>query len=399
MTQSDLQALPIRESASGGGRAMAFDYLRSFGVLLVVLHHAVLAYVTFGFLNPENPVATFSPIVDGAKWAGFDRITMMNDTFFMPLLFLVSGLFVWHSLRSKDVDGFLLSRLKRLGIPFVFGLLVLTPLAYYPTVLEIQLVFGEGQSLGSFWLELLRSGFGTAGPLWFVWLLLIFDVIAALLFGVFGKRRRAEGAPRERSWLLDNPVVFVLVLFGLSLAAYIPMTRAFGPTAWKGIGPLQVQISRVFLYLLYFLAGVVLGSRGLERGAFRRDGPIAKCWWAWVLAGIGSYAALSWVFTSHPTSPLLVYVFLAEVALVVMACVAVFVRFAGRGSRILNSLSRNSYGIYLLHYLVIVWLQYAVLRAKIAVGWKFAIVFVGGIAICWAATAVLRRIPGVRRVI
>ena len=41
------------------GKNVAFDYLRSFGVLLVLLHHTILAYVTFGFLNPTDPMATF----------------------------------------------------------------------------------------------------------------------------------------------------------------------------------------------------------------------------------------------------------------------------------------------------------------------------------------------------
>ncbi|MFC2105142.1 acyltransferase family protein [Candidatus Bipolaricaulota bacterium] len=111
--------------ALGTDRNVAFDYLRSFGVLLVLLHHTVLAYVTFGFLNPPDPMATFSPIVDGAKWAGFDRIALVNDTFFMPLLFLVSGLFVWQSLKNKGAASFFLGRLKRLGIPFIIALVVL----------------------------------------------------------------------------------------------------------------------------------------------------------------------------------------------------------------------------------------------------------------------------------
>jgi len=378
-------------------RNVAFDYLRSFGVLLVLLHHSVLAYVTFGFLNPPDPMATFSPIVDGSKWAGFDRIALVNDTFFMPLLFLVSGLFVWQALLGKGVTSFFLGRLKRLGIPFMFGLLVLTPLAFYPTVLESQLVYGMGQSLGQFWLDFFRAGFGTAGPLWFIWLLLAFDIVVSVVYAVFGRLER--GRQSEKNWLLDNPLIFVLVLFGLSIAVYFPMSNAFGPSAWMGIGPFQMQISRVFLYLLYFLAGVALGSRGLQRSAFRSDGPIAKYWWAWVFAGAASYAGLTWIFTANPTSPWVRYIFLAEMALMVMALVAVFVRFGQRSVRILKSIGRNSYGMYLIHYLVIIWLQYAVLRASFPVGVKFAIVFVGGIAICWGLTAALRRIPLVRKII
>jgi len=379
------------------GRSVAFDYLRSFGVLLVLLHHTVLAYVTFGFLNPPDPMATFSPIVDGAKWAGFDRIALVNDTFFMPLLFLVSGLFVWQSLKNRGVVSFFLGRLRRLGIPFVIGLFVLIPLAFYPTMLEIKLVYGISQGFGEFWLNFVKGGLTTPGPLWFIWLLLAFDILVALLYALSSKLLSRSN--RETNLLLDNPLIFAVALFGLSVAAYVPMSNAFGPSAWMGIGPFQMQISRVFVYLLYFLAGVALGARGLTRSAFRSDGLLAKYWWAWVLAGSASYAGLTWVFTWNPTSPFVRYIFLAEMALMVIALVALFVRFAGRANRILNSLSANSYGMYLIHYLVIIWLQYAVLRTSMAVGWKFAIVFVGSVAICWAATAALRRIRLVRRMI
>jgi hypothetical protein len=65
---------------------------------------AILAYLMFGFLNPTDPTATFGPIVDSAKWAGFDHFVLRNDTFFMSLLFLVSGLHVWRSLERKEAD-------------------------------------------------------------------------------------------------------------------------------------------------------------------------------------------------------------------------------------------------------------------------------------------------------
>ena len=381
----------------GTDRNVAFDYLRSFGVLLVLLHHTVLAYVTFGFLNPADPMMTFSPIVDGAKWAGFDRIALVNDTFFMPLLFLVSGLFVWQSLKNKGAASFFLGRLKRLGIPFVIALVVLIPLAFYPAILEIKLVYGASQGFGEFLLNFFKAGLNQPGPLWFVSLLLAFDIVVAFFYAIVSKLLSRSN--RETNVLLDSPLVFVLALFGLSVAAYIPMSNAFGPSAWWAFGPFKVQTSRVFVYLLYFLAGVAIGSRGLERSAFRGDGSFAKYWWAWVLAGAGSYAGLTWIFTAAPTSPWVRYVFLAEMVLMVMALTAVFVRFARRSVRVLNSLSANSYGIYLVHYLVIIWLQYAVLRLKLAAGWKAGIVFFGGLAICWIVIAALRRIPAVRKTI
>jgi len=378
-------------------RIAAFDYLRSFGVLLVVLHHAVLAYVTFGFLNPGDPLRTFSPVVDGMKWAGFDRIALVNDTFFMPLLFLVSGLFVWESLRRKGVIRFLLERLRRLGIPFVIGLVILIPVAFYPTALEIRLVYGIERGFGAFWLDFVRGGLTQPGPLWFVWLLFAFDLLVAALYAVLS--RLFSGANRERNLVLDNPLAFIIILYGLSIAAYVPMSNVFGPSTWMGFGPFQMQISRVFVYLLYFGAGVALGARGLARSAARSDGPLARMWWAWALAGVAAYAGLTWLFTAYPTSPLVRYVFLAEMALVVQALVAIFVRFARRPARILDNVSANSYGIYLIHYLVVIWLQYAVLRTSLPVSAKFSVVFFGGFALCWASIAALRRIRAVATVI
>ena len=378
-------------------RAVAFDYLRSFGVLLVVLHHAVLAYVTFGFLNPYDFMQTFSPVVDGAKWVGFDRIALLNDTFFMPLLFLVSGLFVWKSLQRKGVLRFVLARFLRLGLPFIFGLLVIIPVAFYPTALENGLVYGVSQGFGAFWLDYIKGGLNPPGPLWFVWLLLAFDVMAALWYAFL--RVTGLKSTRTSNPILDNSLLFAAALIGLSFAAYLPMRIAFEPGAWGGPGPFRLEVVRVFVYLLYFGMGVAIGARGLAKSAFRSDGPFARYWWAWLLAGAGSYGVLTWLYSSAPQSAWAKYVFLLEMGLVVLGLTALFLRIFRKPIRILDHLSRNSYGMYLLHYLVIVWLQYAVLRTSMSVGAKFGIVFVGGVALCWAATAALRRIPAVRKVI
>jgi len=378
-------------------RIAAFDYLRSFAVVLVLLHHAVLAYVRFGFLNPKDPTATFSPIVDAAKWAGFDRIVLLNDTFFMPLLFFLSGLFVWQSLRRKGAARFLLGRLTRLGIPLLIGVVVLIPLAFYPTVLEIRLVFGLSQSFGEFWIDLAQRGFPTAGPLWFLWLLLVFDCLAALWYLAF---HRAGGNSNRRSIpVLDSALLFALALTALAFAAYLPMSAVFDPGQWPGIGPLRVQIVRLVLYLVYFAAGVAIGARGLERGAFRADGPFARRWWAWMLAGLISYAGLSAIFESAPQSPLVTPVFILEMALAVLGLTSLFLRFARRRVPILDSLSANSYGIYIIHYLVVVWLQYALLRIELPAVAKGAIVFFGGLVLCWGSIAALRQIRTVARII
>ena len=387
---------PPVHAGAHSARVVAFDYLRTYGVLLVVLHHTILAYSNFGFLNPYDPMATYSPVVDGAKSIVFDLLVRLNDSFMMPLLFLVSGLFVWSGLQRRGIKQYLLTRLKRLGIPCLFGVLIV-PVAFYPTMLEIDLVFGVEKSFGAFYIDFIRGGFSQAGPLWFVWVLFAFDVLAATTYSI---SRRSGSADSERSRpLVDRPGLFAVALFVLSVVAYIPMTKAVDVSRWAGIGPFKVQVSRIFLYFVYFVAGVATGVQGFDRSAFRADGPVAKYWWVWVLLAFAAVFAVAFPFMTSLTLPLEPYVFLAETALVVMALIAIFLRFARKSMPVFSSLSANSYGIYIVHYAVIIWLQFAILRVELNAWLKAAIVFIGGIAICWCLVAGVRRVSAVRRIV
>ena len=64
--------------------------------------------------------------------------------------------------------------------------------------------------------------------------------------------------------------------------------------------------------------------------------------------------------------------------------VALCLRFAAERARILDSLSANAYSMYLLHYVFVVWLQYALLPADLFAVGKAAMVFGGTLALSWA---------------
>ena len=64
-------------------RLVALDNLRGFVVLLVVLHHAVLAYWVFGHVDHLHDALSTAPVVDPQRWAGFDVLVLLNDSFFM----------------------------------------------------------------------------------------------------------------------------------------------------------------------------------------------------------------------------------------------------------------------------------------------------------------------------
>ena len=394
------EANPTLDLTEVPGRKVEFDYLRAFAVVLVLCHHAILSYTISAFINYNNPVATSSPVVNEQRWPVFDLIMVYNETFVMPLLFFVSGMFVWQSLARKGARKYIGGRLTRLGLPFVIGVLFLIPLAYYPAQLQVGMITGVDSSYGAFWLEMVRSGFGTAGPLWFLWLLLAFDCLATLLYRIAPLH---GSLIRKRSTIiLGSPVAFFGALLGISIAAYPPMAIIFGPLKWIGFGPFHVQVGRILLYLVYFLAGTVIGAYGIDRSAFKSGGTLAKRWWGWLAVGLMTYILfiiMVVVVTAKDRTIVSEIAFVLCCGTTVFGITGLFLRFAKRRVGIFDSLSENSYGIYIIHYVFVTWLQYLLLECPIAPSMKGMAVFLCTLILSWGSVAAFRCIPTVAKVI
>ena len=394
------------QTASAPKYNHAIGYLRAFIVALVVAHHAALAYYPLPLLPPASLVdqprwwGAF-PVLDSHKWTGFALFAGFNDVFFMSLMFFLSGLFVWHGLSKKGAAKFLRGRLLRLGLPFVVAAAVLAPLAYYPTYLQIS----GHDGIAGYWHQWLSLGNWPAGPGWFIWVLLAFDVIAALLFVLAPKWGQALGA--LTSGAARRPVLFIIALAAISALVYIPMALHFSSLAWTAFGPFTFQTSRILHYLAYFLIAVGVGAYGVDRGLLAPDGKLARRWPLWVAAALVIFAAATVVtLIALATGSQSQGLALATDAGFVLSCaascfafLALFLRFARSGSRLFDSLSANSYGIYLVHYAFVNWLQYALLPASLPAVVKWSIIFTGALALSWGTTAAMRHIPAKARVV
>ncbi len=185
------------------------------------------------------------------------------------------------------------------------------------------------------------------------------------------------------------------------------MSLAFTPMAWAALGPFTFQTSRLFHYFVYFLAGIGVGALEIERGLLAPDGKLARRWWLWLVRAPLAYAVVITIVIAAMAAPARMtlwttiggFAFALSCATSGFACLAVFVRFAKKPRRIFDSLRDNAYGIYLLHYAFVAWVQYALLPASMPGLVKGVIAFLGALALSWGTVAALRRIPSVRRVI
>jgi peptidoglycan/LPS O-acetylase OafA/YrhL len=387
-------------------RNVAIGYLRAFVTVLVLAHHAVLAYHPYAPPAAQSLVAQprwwqAFPVVDSARWSGFGLLAAFNDIFFMSLMFLLSGLFVWKSLQRKGSWSFLRDRMLRLGLPFVVGAALIAPLAYYPTYLQT----GASSGITGFWRQWIALGNWPAGPAWFLWLLLAFDCVAVLLFGLIPKWGAFLGGLTGSA--SRRPFAFFGLLVVVSAAAYIPMELVFNGFAWAAFGPFAFQTSRLLHYAVYFFIGAGIGAYGIERGLLAGDGKLARRWFVWlpvslIIFGFAIFMMIG-VVTAHIGSHAWEVAadsgFVLSCAATSFALLALFVRFAKTRMGLLDSLNDNAYGMYLIHYPIVSWLQYVLLKAQFPGIAKGTIVFLGTVALSWAAVAAIRRIPAVARVI
>jgi peptidoglycan/LPS O-acetylase OafA/YrhL len=381
-------------------------YLRAFITVLVLAHHAVLAYHPFAPPAPASLVTQprwwqAFPVVDSQRWTGFALFVGFNDVFFMSLMFFLSGLFVWRSLERKGAAGFLRDRVFRLGVPFVVAAAVIAPLAYYPS----YLLTGTSTGVAGFWHEWRSLGEWPAGPAWFVWVLLAFDCVAAALLALIPNWGTALGGGLAR--VSRRPIVFFALLVLVSALAYVPLALVYGPVYWFSFGPFYVQASRPLHYLVYFLIGAGVGACGFNGGLLAPEGKLAWRWIWWCVASLIAFVAATAIaiasFSAKGSPQVWGTIggisFALSCAASSLAFLALFIRFAKARNRVLDSLRDNAYGMYLIHYAFVSWLQYAVLKTALPAIAKGSVVFLGTLALAWGVTAALRRIPGVARVI
>jgi glucan biosynthesis protein C len=384
------------------GRDLSIDYLRTTLTLMVLAHHSSLAYTSWAHFDKEHLFRSTAPIVDSTRWAFFDYAENFNDVFFMSLMFFVSGLFVFPALRNHGSLRFIWDRFLRLGLPFAFAVVFLMPIAYYASW---QL---SGRSVGflDFYQRLASGGFA-AGPPWFIWVLLFFDVILAVVLAPF-KLFNSRIQPFLDSLRTHSIGTFAVILV-LSAVVYLPLLSIYGFGTWAHLftSPFSFQIARIGLYALWFLFGFLIGVPGIGEGLLSRDGSLAQRWPLWIFGCIVAYNALWFVPKLAVVQELSSAVQGAiEALLWVASCVAssfgflaLFRGVAFRPRAWMLSLSRCAYIMYLVHYVYITWMQRLLLDRPIHAGFKFVFVFLATTLLSWLTAQGLLRIPKLKTIL
>jgi glucan biosynthesis protein C len=389
---------PTTSTRPPANRAIWLDYLRAFITVLVVAHHSSLAYTTFASFNKAAYNASTHPIVDTARSLGLDIFEDFNDVFFMSLMFLISGIFVLPALARKDPRIFIRDRFFRLFIPFAIAVTILMPIGYLSAW---HLAHGN-YNLRAFLVDFITVEHWPPGPPWFIGILFLFNLIVAACYPRW-RARLEHGASRLAS-LAGKPFRLWLGWFVLTLCLYLPLVVPFGASPWIAIGPFAIQLSRILLYFGYFVLGMLLGAAGTNHGILAKDSGfnsqrpfwIAGCLLAYGALGlfgppIGALAARGRI---NEIQARLLYrsIWALSCAATCIAFLTVFRRFAVTARKAWDSLAANAYGIYLVHYIFVLWSQFLLLPVALPAVVKFALTFIISLSFSWLLTALIRKV-------
>jgi glucans biosynthesis protein C len=402
-SQAVVRPASVRRPTADRARSqssVALSNLRGLVIIIVVAFHSFSAYlgsissIIAPFDDPPYLWQAF-PIIDNHRWFGFDIFCAFQDIYLMSLMFFLSAVFTWPSLNRKGEGRFLRDRFRRLGPPFLFGVIVVMPIALYPAYRLRAL----DPSLYTYIRQYLALPFWPNGPMWFLWQLLALTVTASALHRFVP--HWIEGLCQSSSSAALHPGRYFLALSVVAAFAYAPLALIFTPWSWATHGPFGLQFSRPLLYFVFFLAGLAVGARGFERGLLAPDGMLVRRWSLWFVgAFIASFLWMGLTALSMKENGgsvgLRVIVGVSFAFACTSGCLAALsgcLRFAKTRSRVLESLSGNAFGIYVLHYPFVVWLQYALLGVALFAVLKAAFVLCAALLLAWALALAIGSIP------
>jgi len=363
-----------------GGRRADLDWVRVGAFGLLILYHVGMAFVTWDWhvktLHPTSALEPFMVVLN--PWR-------------LLLLFFVSGCATAFMAARMQAGALVRLRLVRLGVPLLFGVLVVVPPQSWVQVRE------HGYTLGywPFYAKYLTAYRGfcdahgcltvpTWNHLWFVAYLLVYTLLLAIGLAVF--RRAPTQAFKLPAWLRDailltGPMAW-LVVCSVVLRHRFPETHAL-VNDWYAHA----------IYAPAFLLGFCVARWAGFWHAVLRLRYVAAA------AGGTAYAYIAWLYVAYPgdavppDSAIMLYRYdygIDQWAWM-LAILGFAHRYLHRGGPVLAYLTQGVFPFYIVHQTIIVLLEYWLKRQGLGAPAE-GVALVAATAIgCWATYEGVRR--------
>ena len=380
-------ALVAGRTGAGVARRYDIDWLRVLAVLLLFPFHTLRVY---------NAGEAF--YVKGAQPSvAVNAVTEFISLWHMPLLFLLAGASTYFALGRRSSRQYLWERVKRLAVPFVFGVLLLVPpQTWYGARFNSGSVqsywdyltsgdFLKQNPEGDYW-----GGWGT-GHLWFIQVLFVISVIVLPLV-VWGRGERGGAVLGSISRRLAHPAWWLLVPWVMAAGLLLP-DPPVGHTAAYFL-PLGHHVA---FYLVFFVLGYLTVSGGeFIKSAVR---------YRWHALAVGIALALVYLVKADVADSdtadireLVPVMYAAGLGgwLIIVGLLGCGKRYLDRTSPLLGYLAEASYPVYILHQTVIVVAAFYIVGLPAAQPLQWLTLLVVSVACTFGLYEVVRRFATVR---
>ena len=306
------------------------DWLRVIAIGLLLIYHIAIIF---------QPWAMFVGFMRGPElleslWVPMTALNVWR----IPLLFYVSGMGVYFALRKRNWKQLLGERSKRILLPFVFGILAITPLHMF--------IFQA-------YYKLPLSYYPHAGHLWFLGNIFAYVLLLSPLFFYLKKKEHGR-FKKALSAFMSHPFgpLALSVFFVLEVVLLRPQLFEVYAETWHGF----------FIGLLAFFFGFLFMYSGK---AFWQT--LLKWRWLYAALAIGLYGVRFLVFDLRAPG----YLMAIESNGWIFALFGFAYRYLNRPSALLRYLSEAAYPVYIIHMFVLYAGAYLILPLPIPVFLKF----------------------------
>ena len=352
------------------------DNLRWVTVLLVLFYHVIYFYNNKGVFGG---IGGFGEYPDYKQYQ--DIVMYILYPWFMPLLFLLAGVSARYALQKQSAKEWFKARTRKLLVPGTIGLFVFHwMVGYFNTVVASRQGVFDGVPGLVKYLLMVVSG---TGPLWFIQVLWLLCLVLLLV-------RVIDRKDKFWNWCGKANLVVVILLGVLFWAGEQTMIKHPRPESLDGL----LNLYKPLFYLVPFLMGYFVFSHDEVQEKMEKAWiPLLAC------AVVAGTVLVVTTFGQDNTSPQYLGSWLNCLYGWLM-CLAMMAWFKARFDRtgtFAGYMTRSSFGVYILHYLVIAALGYMMkMYTNLAPWMMYVILFVAVMTIPFALYEIIKRIPFIR---
>ena len=336
-------------------RRYDIDWLRVIAIGLLLVYHIGIGFqpwgVFIGFLQNNESLESLWP-----------AMSMLN-VWRIPLLFFVSGMGVSFAIVKRSWKQLLLERARRIGLPFVFGILVIVPL---------HLIIWQ-----RYYHQDLRYA-PHPGHLWFLANILIYVLVWSPLF-FYLKKNGSGKLGRGIRRLFSHPLGMLFIA-----GCFVTEALLVRPESYEMYA---MTLHGLLLGLLAFLFGflVVFSGDGFWNMVVR---------WRWALLSLAAVLYIVRLKVFDLQAPL--YYSAAESCAWIFAVFGLARRYGNHPGPALKYLGPAAYPVYILHMIYLYLASYLFFPMDMSPWLKFILVAVFTFLGCFASYELIRRVPFLR---